>query len=467
MSAPLITNSLPAPRPQRALSPAARAIVATAPAILTFAITVLLFITLTRFDSQALNLFTITVMAAVILSLLGTAGISPVTLGIIGDGSSGRDALDRVFRVGAAYSAGYAIAVSAALYHFLVGMVGLSAIDFGFFAALLFILSLVWVVAGAYAATRQHVSFAVVFVSGYSVQFLLTYALHRLDPSLTLLGYTAGALTLLASAVFTLREAFDRTEPAAGLQSSIISLLRRNPWASVFPILYAIAVFADKLIVWLWMGSRSGGGLVISSPYTFGAFLGLVPLFSLGTTIHFEARAAPLVKAMYQGRFSDIRRTANEYKKLYWRDLAMTLLFGLAFLAGAVGLARLLFPGDTGTVMKVLLTVGAGSIIFSTIIFNYMVLSLFGNMRIPTLSVLMVCVAEVGAIPLLRFSTWFAALGFLAGSLAAGLLSLLVTLRTLHSFEYHIFHYATMSSLKLAREERVKSPEVEEEEKQK
>ncbi len=468
MSTPIRIDSLASPRPPRPPSAMGRAALATGPAIVTFAITILLFATLTHFDAHALNVFTVTVMAAVILSLLGTAGISPITLGIIGDGSSGRAAVDRVVWMGLAYSALISLAISTAVYRFLTGTVGLSTVDFAYFATLLFMQSLIWIMAGVYSATRQQGYFAVVFIGCYVVQFLLTYVLHRVNTSYTILGYTGGILALLVGSITTIRDVSHK--PTAGepdARPSILSLLGSNPWASVFPVLYGIAVFGDKLIVWLWMGAQSGSGLVIASPYTFGAFLGLLPIFSLGTTIHFETRATPLVKGVYQGRFSDIRRTASKYKGLYWRDLAMTLLFGLALLGIAVLLARLLSLGRSDEVMRVLLTVGAGAVAFTVIIFNYMVLSLFGNMRIPVISVLIVCLAEAASIPLLTFSTWFAALGFLAGSLTGGLLSLLVTWQTLRSFEYRIFYYATKSSLKLAREERVRISQEGKEERKK
>ncbi len=454
----LSIDKMSSPPPRWAgASPTGMAVLATAPAILTFGITVLLFAMLTGFDVQALNRFTTIVMAAVIFSLVGAAAMSSIVAGIITDGSASRSSVNRVIGVGTLYSLLWCAVSAAALYPFLTLSVGLSDTDFAFFAALLFMQTLVWIVTGAYASARLYTHYAAVFSTSYLILFLLTYSLHRMNAAYTIYGYTAGIAILLLDSLVTAQYAFEKRPSRGSVTSqSLLSLMRRNVWGAVFQVIYALAIFLDKIIVWTWMGFRTGAGVVISGPYTVGAFLGLVPLFSLGVAIHFEARAAPMVKAMYQGRLSDIQRTAAAYKMLYRRDMAIMLLLGFLFLVITAIFAGYFFGSESET-MQVLLTAGMGTIAFTTIVFNYMLLSLFGKSFISTISILTVCILESASIPFLQYNVWYAALGFLLGSVVGSYISTVAVLRTLRSFEFNIFHHATMSSMKQMREESIAS----------
>ena len=433
-------------------SPARRAVTMVAPSVITFVITVTLFASLRDFDAVGLRLFTVAVLSAVILSLLGTAPLTPVIIGIIGDGTSGRRAIYRVMLLGGIYSVLWSVVTGAALYGFLTGSVGLSTGDFALMTALVFMQSLVWIVLGAYSATKHHNYFAAIFIFGYVVLFALTYTLHQVKPAYTLAGYAAGMAVLLGTGVCATGLAFAKSTGGTGLVGrAILTFARGNLSASAFHVLYVVAIFLDKITVWAWAGQQSNEGLTISGSYTMGSFLGLVPIFALGVTAHFEARATPLVRDLYRGRLSDIQRTAEEYKRLYRRDMWVMLFLGLAILGLTAVVATRFFPGDH-EMIKVLLTTGVGCVFLSRIMFDYMVLSFFGQTLVSTMAMLVVCVAVLICIPFVRFDVWYASAGFLVGTLVGSLFSQAATGYSLHSFEFHIFHIA----LKMAKEESVR-----------
>lgn len=443
------------PQPPKS-SPVGRALTMMAPSVVTFLITVSLFAVLRDFDEAGLRRFTIAVMAAVILSLLGTAPLTPITIGIIGEGPPRRQAVNRAILVGSICCALWSLATSAALYRFMTASAGLSPADFTFMAALTLLQSLVWIVMGTYSATKQYESFASIFILGYVVLSATTYAAHRIGPEYTLAGYTAGVASLLAIGLFGTRQAFpdrgDTSLPA--LRPALRAVARGAVAASPFHFLYVVAIFLDKIIVWTWVGHQDHQGLTIYASYTMGSFLGLVPIFALAVTAHFEARATPLVMGLYRGRLSDIQRTAGEYKRLYRRDGRVMSLLGLALLGLAAAVVTLLFRENT-EMLRVLLTIGAGCILFSRIIFDYMVLSFFGRTPVSAAAVLLVCVAVMVTIGFVRLNLLYVSFGFLAGSLAGCITSQYLTYRRLRSFEFNVFR----SAVRMAKEESLRVPD--------
>lgn len=427
-------------------SPAGRALTMMAPSVVTFLITVSLFAVLRDFDEAGLRRFTIAVMSAVILSLMGTAPLTPITVGIVSGGPSGRQAVNRAILVGGICSVLWCLATSAALYRFLTAGAGLSPADFTFMAGLTLLQSLVWIVMGTYSAAKRYDAFASIFIFGYVVLSATTYAAHRIGPEYTLAGYTAGVAALLAIALYGTRYAFadrGKARPPA-LRSVACGALA----ASAFHFLYVVAIFLDKIVVWTWVGHQDHQGLTISASYTMGSFLGLVPIFALAVTAHFEARATPLVMGLYRGRLSDIQRTAGEYKRLYRQDGRVMSLLGLALLGVAAVVVALLFRENT-EMIRVLLIIGAGCILFSRIIFDYMVLSFFGRTPVSAAAVLVVCVAVMITIGFVRLSLLYVSFGFLAGSLAGCVTSQCLTYRSLRSFEFNVFR----SAVRMAKDE--------------
>jgi len=118
---------------------------------------------------------------------------------------------------------------------------------------LVFMQSLVWIVLGAYSATKRHNYFAAIFIFGYVVLFALTYSLHQVKPAYTLAGYTAGMAVLLGTGVCATGLAFAKSTGGMGLVGrALFTFASGNLSASAFHILYVVAIFLDKIMVWVW-----------------------------------------------------------------------------------------------------------------------------------------------------------------------------------------------------------------------
>jgi hypothetical protein len=198
-----------------------------------------------------------------------------------------------------------------------------------------------------------------------------------------------------------------------------------------------LAIFLDKIIVWVNQGLQTGQGLVVTGNYTTAAFLGLIPLFSIAVVAYFTSRTKSIVQDRYKGTFSEIQKGLKEYERIYRTSLGAMLLIAMLLTILAV-ISGYVLTGNT-QILQILLTIAMGSICFSVIIFNSTVLVIFGKGSISTISVLIIVIAELITIPFVRYEIWYASLGFLVGSFVGSIVSLSVTLQMLSRFEYKMF----------------------------
>ena len=154
-------------------------------------------------------------------------------------------------------------------------------------------------------------------------------------------------------------------------------LISQSSAAIMFNILYVLAIFLDKVIVWVYQGTNTGQGLSVSGPYTQGAFLGLIPMLSIGVVAYFARRTQSLVDNRYTGTYNDIQKRILKYKHIYTGSVTAISLITIG-LTAIVALFSYYLINDV-RVMQVLLTVAAGSVFFVLIIFNSGVLAIFGK----------------------------------------------------------------------------------------
>ncbi len=446
----LIMNRIDPPEPRK-MAPAGKVTLFAIPSIVVTVVAVTLFAQLRGFTMEQFNRFTVTLLAAVILSLIGTAGIQVLLHRIIRDGEASGLAIHHALRFGLTAALAVSTALGIVFYPYFTNILGFSYMSYAYFVILLVMHSIVWVIMAVFWATEKYQYPAVIFSFAYLSLFGLTYGLHLLEPRLTLVGYTAGVTLLLLYSALAVRRAFVPGKAAAqpgGLSTG--KLFRESLVAMLFHVFYAIALFLDKIIVWVWLGMLVGSGIVVSGSYTVGAFLGLMPTLSASMIVYLEAKTGNLLGNLFEGRLVDIRWRTAEYKRYYWKCLAMTFIAAVIIL-GAVAVAVAYFMRSP-EINRILLTVGAGAVLFSLAIYNAFILPFFGKMHVSLAAMLLACLAELASIPFLRLDIWFAAVGFLAGSLLAFAVTQLAIMRFFSVFDFNIFQFATNISLRSSRE---------------
>ena len=231
-----------------------------------------------------------------------------------------------------------------------------------------------------------------------------------------------------------------RTNPKFTVEiPKMFSLAFHSQAAILFNIFYVGAIFLDKIIVWFYQGLASGQLLLVTGPYTVGAFLGLIPMFSVAILVYFTKRTKSLVDERYTGTFAEIQKRILDYKAIYWASIRMMLIIALAISALTVAIS-FYFISDQ-EIRKVLVTTCIGSILFSVVVFNSIVLPIFGKTGISTLAVLVVIFFEVLSIPFVPIDVWYASMGFLSGALAGFLISISFTVSLFAHFEHNMFRY--------------------------
>jgi hypothetical protein len=115
------------------------------------------------------------------------------------------------------------------------------------------------------------------------------------------------------------------------------------------------------------------------------------------------------------------------------------MLLAAYILGIIVALLGYRFIGNT-SVIPVLVTVICGSIMFSGIIFNSMVLPVFGKSSVSVAAVLAVIIGEIVSYPFIATNVWYAALGFFIGSLIGFSISTFYTLYLFSRFEFNMFN---------------------------
>jgi uncharacterized membrane protein len=406
-----------------------------------------LFLLLRGYTDSKLNSLSAILMAAVILSLLFTAGIQFVVYQVAGEASlsedkmAARSSIRRAIILGIIFSITFSIAGSVLAYPYFKYVVGISTLEFSYFAILLILYSIIWVLTSAFWASGQYKSPALIFSFAYGVAFALSYLLYRLSSEYIICGFIAGIAVLLVLLSLTSWNAFKGQQEHRRLLESLLDtpkLMSKDRWGILFQTFFIIALFLDKIIIWVSQGMQQGSGLQIVGPYTTAAFLGLVPTVSVAALAYFAEKIKPLSKEMYKGTLHDIEIRVERYKSYYGRGLLTMLISGLILLVLSVGFSAYLID-DTKVVM-IVLTIATGALFFQVILYNSFVLPIFGKSHISTVSVAVVCLAEALTALFVSNDIWYAALGFLAGSITGFLISHLSATRLLSEFHYNAFH---------------------------
>ena len=416
------------------------------PSLATTLASFILFYLLKGFDAHELNSLEIILMSSVILSLVITAGIQFLIYRVAGEASlskermTAKSSISRVIMLGIILSIIFSIAVSGLAYPYFMYVLDFSILQFAYFAILLSLYSIIWVLTAAFWASGQYKYPAFIYALSYSAVFFLSYSLYRLNHGYTIWGYISGIAILLALLSLASWNAFrggrNPQELLEGLRE-MPKLISKNYWGMLFQTFYIIALFLDKVIVWVSEGAKAGNGLQIPGSYTTGAFLGLVPTFSLVALAYFAEKVKPLSKGMYTGTLDDIRGRVEEYKRLYWRGLLAMLATGLILLILVVGLSAYLI-GDV-KVNMIVLTIATGVLFFEIILYNSFVLPVFNKSYISTVSIAFVCFGEAIATLFVSNDPWYMSVGFLAGSFIGFLISYLSTIKLLSEFDYNAF----------------------------
>jgi uncharacterized membrane protein len=416
------------------------------PSLVTTLASFILFYLLKGFDASELNTLEIILMSSVILSLVITSGIQFLIYRVAGEASISRErmtaksSIGRAIMLGIIFSIIFSIAVSGLAYPYFMYVLNFSILQFLYFAILLSLYSMIWILTAAFWASGQYKYPAVIYALSYAAVFVLSYSLYRLNPGFTIWGYISGIAILLALLSFaswnTVRGGRNPQELLEGLRA-VPKLISKDYWGMLLQAFYIVALFLDKVIVWVSEGAKAGNGLQIPGQYTEGAFLGLVPTFSLVALAYFSEKIKPLSKVIYRGTLSDIQRHIEEYKSLYWRGLLAMLAIGLILLILVTCVSAYLI-GDAKVTM-IVLTIATGVLFFEIILYNSFVLPVFNKSYISTISMVSVCFGEAIATLFISNDPWYMSAGFLVGSFVGFLISYLSTIKLLSEFDYNAF----------------------------
>jgi uncharacterized membrane protein len=428
-------------RPKPESGNVSRGILFILPSIVITVVSIILFSQLTSFTPQQQNIISITIIAAVILSLVGMAGIQVLIYRIVesrGDYADG--AASRSIRIGVTYSFVFSIVVAALASLVFLNVLHFSFTDFIYFAALLFLFSSTWILVSAFWASGKYGHTAAIFIVSYLVIFAFTYFAYQINHTYAITGYTAGTAVLFLAFLMSSAMIFQKPETTHKFSEDFFklsNLISQSSAAIMFNILYVLAIFLDKIIVWVSQGAATGQGLTVAGPYTQGAFLGLIPMLSIAVVAYFARRTQPLVDERYNGTLDDIKKRIQKYKHIYWAGVR-SIVFITVMLTVVTALLSYFFINDS-QVMPVLLTVAAGSVFFVLIIFNSGVLAIFGKTSTSTYAVLMIIIFELLTIPFVSYNAWYCSLGFLIGSFIGFLMSIVPIDELFSNYEYNIF----------------------------
>ena len=425
-----------------------RAILFIIPSVVITVISIILFSQLRGFTIRQLNVFSITIISAVVLSLIGMAAVQFLIYRIIDDREYFKDgSTSRAIKLGMVYSLLFSLIISAVLNPYFTHVLGFSRTDYLYFPLLLLMYSAIWIYSSAYWASEKYLYPALIFSLSYVAILGLTLFANKMDPTYTLLGYSLGTAVLFISLLITSTILFRKPETHHKFTddlSKTFNLVSHNGAAILFSIFYVIALFLDKIIVWVHQGMASGQGLLLTGTYGTGAFLGLTPLLSIAIIVYFSRRANALNDERYAGTFTDIKKRASAYQAVYWSSFRAMIAIALGLFALTL-IATVYFIPDS-EILSVLITTSIGSIFFSVITFNSVVLPIFGKTSISTVAMLVVIIFEILSIRFVSFDVWYASIGFLLGSFTGFLISITSVIRVFYRFEYNLFRYLLHSN---------------------
>ncbi|MFH1639257.1 MAG: exopolysaccharide Pel transporter PelG [Chloroflexota bacterium] len=419
------------------------------PSLVITVISYILFFLLRDMGTEQLNTISVTITSAIILSLVGTAGMQILVYRIIDEGKYAHDmtATARSVRMGVISAVLFSAGASALLYSYFQNALHFPVFYFAHFSALLTLYSLTWIIIIPFWAAGAYRYPALIFTFSYLVVLSLSYGLYQMNPDYVITGYTIGTSVLLLLSLLAARGSPGGRQKIPGLRGDLKilpGLIFRNLSPVIYNVCYVLAIFLDKIIVWVTQGRASGKGLLLTGPYTTGAFLGLIPMFSVMAIVFFTSKVRLLTDDMYLSRLTDIQKRTRRYKYLYDSSLrSMLLIWAVLFtLITCFSLDYIRDP----EVVKVAITVAAGSLFFLIIAYDAVVLPFFGRIRISMISMLLVCIFQASAVFFVGLDVWYAAAGFLAGSFAGFLVSHFATRRLLSVFEYNLFRLLILSA---------------------
>jgi hypothetical protein len=393
-----------------------------------------------------LNAIEVLIMAAVILSLLSASGIQFVIYKLVDEnetaegGGTPNDKVAKSLVLGVVLSAVISAVVTTISLPFLRQVINVSTVQAVPYAILTVSYSVTWILLAALWASGQQKYPAILFCLSYVAVFVLSYSLSTVDLDYILWGYVGGAGILLGSLALASWQLFRRRPRSQGFWDTVRSVPRlvlRLYWGMLFQAFFVLALFLDKIIIWISEGAKAGTGLQVVGPYTTGAFLGFIPMFSLIASAYYSERIKRSSKGMYSGTLGDIRRRIDSYKRLYWAGITSMLAAGLVILIAVVLISASVIR-DPMTV-TVAATVGSGVLLFQVIISNSFVLAVFNRTRVSAISMIAVCCGEGLAAFFVSSNVWYASLGFLGGCLVGLLISHFAAARLLAKFDYNAF----------------------------
>ena len=428
--------------------PITQGVLFTIPALAILLSSYALFSMLKGLTIQQLNMFSITVTSAVVLALVGTSAMQFLTYKIIADSKDSKEeAASRVIRLGIIHCVSFSTVAGALLYPYFQNVLGFPLIYFCYFAVLLFSYSMVWILTAVFWAMGQYKYPALFFTVSYLAVFAISYGFYLINPANIISGYTVGIAILALLLAIASRAAFREkiSQRLSDDLSTIPKLVFRNYSTILFHAFYMLAIFLDKIIVWVSEGSMSGNGLMLVCPYTTGAFLGMVPMLSIAALAYFTIKVKPVIKDMYKGALLDIQRETRKYKYLYTRGLQAMLVIGAALFI-LVATFSIYFMNDL-QLSKILVTTSLGALFFMVIVYNSAVLPIFGKANVSAVSMLVVCIGEALAIPFVATDVWYASIGFAAGSFIGFLISSFSTRQLFSKFEYNMFRPIAVATI--------------------
>lgn len=417
------------------------AVLFVVPSLVTTSISVLLFSLLRGFSAEQLNHLSVMMFTAIIISLVAAAGIQLLIYRITEDHEFFKeDAARRGIKIGILCTAMIAWILLAIGTLYFQNVLNFSTTDFLTVIVLTLIYSAIWVITSAFWAAEKNHYPAALFVIGYAWIFVCTYGAYQINHDYTLLGFTVGSGFFLVLSWLVALRAFGKPATAHDLLADLRQmghLALQNKSAIVFNIIYVIALFLDKILVWVVEGRAAGEGLKIVGPYTEGAFLGLIPLLSIGVVAYFSNKTKALMENRFKGTFTEIQSRIEIYKSAYQKGF-ITLLFSGCVLGIIVVLIGYQFITQSN-VMAILITVVCGAIMFSGIIFNSMVLPVFGKGSVSVAAVAAVLAVEIASYHFIATNNLYAALAFFSGSLIGFGISTVYTLYMFSNFEFNMF----------------------------
>ena len=289
-----------------------RAILFIIPSTVITVISIILFSQLKGLSETQLNVLLITVMAPVVFSLIGMACMQLLIYRIIDDWDYFKDgATITAIKIGILYSLLFSLIISAGLYPYFTGVLGFSITDYLYFALLLLMYSTIWVCSSALWASEKYVYPALIFSISYLIILVLTLFAYQTDHAYTIIGYSLGIAMLMISLLIISTILF--REPETKLKfadelSKMFSVASHSRAAILFSIFYVIAIFLDKIIVWVYQGMESGQGLLVTGTYGVGAFLGLIPMSSIAIQVYFTKRTESITHELYKGIYRKYER---------------------------------------------------------------------------------------------------------------------------------------------------------------